>query len=226
MPTHGFPVCSKIPPQTAWAFFPKTYYSINLIFILIKEPAKDPPVYLSSWRMPPRALVLMPLKHSPAFRILQAELAQKQLGQPGVLLRKRTGIPGLDFPAAKVDCRRTSVLLRHGQRRRWRRWNIAANGRIRHRCCWCRCCCGVDGTLTGLTEREQVLVDDAGWELGRHFRLCNDINEVCNRRGCIVDSCTNWVSDQIWVFCADQEIQHWNILHQLVHANLKNLLIL
>lgn len=55
--------------------------------------------------MPPLALVHVPVEHGPALGVLQAELAEKELGQPGVLLGKRAGVPGLDLVAAEHDGR-------------------------------------------------------------------------------------------------------------------------
>lgn len=68
-------------------------------------------------RMSPEALVLMSFQNGFAFRIFQAKLAQEQLRQSSVLLRKRTGIPGLDFVLAEFDRCRTPALYRHRLRR-------------------------------------------------------------------------------------------------------------
>lgn len=77
------------------------------------------PVDLGGGRVSPRALVLMPFQHRFALGVLQTELAEEQLGQSRVFLRKRARIPRLNFVLAEFDGGGATTLRRHDLR--WRR---------------------------------------------------------------------------------------------------------
>lgn len=53
--------------------------------------------------MPPNTLLDMSPQDGPGFHVLEAELAQEELGQPGILLRIRRAVPGRDLKLAKLD---------------------------------------------------------------------------------------------------------------------------
>ena len=61
------------------------------------------PVDLITRRMSPGTLLEMSLQDGARLHVLQAELAEEELGQPGVLLGVGAGVPGGDVELAKLD---------------------------------------------------------------------------------------------------------------------------
>jgi len=54
--------------------------------------------------MPPYTFGDVPLQNRSRLHVLQAELAEEQLRQPGVLVRVGRRVPGRNFVLPKLDC--------------------------------------------------------------------------------------------------------------------------
>ena len=54
--------------------------------------------------MPHQALGQVVLEDCPRLHVLEAELAEEQLGQSGELLRVGRRVPGVDLVLAKLNC--------------------------------------------------------------------------------------------------------------------------
>lgn len=89
--------------------------TVNLIHITIhlEHGYLTATVNLRGGRMLPRALILVPLQHRLALRVLQTELAEEQLRQTCVLLGKWARVPRLNFVLAKLDGGRIARLRAH-----------------------------------------------------------------------------------------------------------------
>lgn len=149
--------------------------TVDLVHVAVHLEHGDvaAPVDLRRGRMPPRALVLVPFEHGFALRVLQAELAEEQLRQLGVLLRERARIPRLDLVLSELDgCGAPSLAghrLRGGCEARHvgvHEFGLGDDGRRSYR------------LLPRLLEQLDVLVVHSGRQEGTSV-FCNKRETLC-----------------------------------------------